>query len=116
MRKFVILLALLAIGIGAWAMLGGLDRVTEARVRTALVGAGLSEAMADCMAPRMVERLSISQLRKLERLAPVAGETAVPLSTREALRRLRRVEDREAIEVTARAAGGCALDLMLEGG
>ena len=42
----------------------------------------------------MTDRLSINQLRKLQRIAPEDGESAVPLSTSEALDRLRRVERR----------------------
>ena len=53
----------------ALLMLGGCAQtIAEGRVRSALVDAGLSERNADCMAERMVDRLSIDQLRKLEQV------------------------------------------------
>ncbi len=115
MKKLLLLIVIVALALGAWIWLGGLDRVTEGRVRTALAEAGIPEALAQCMAPRMVDRLSIVQLRKLERIGAQDGEYPVPLSTTEALARIRRVDDREAIEVTAAAAGRCALQGVLDG-
>ncbi len=115
MRKLIVLLLVVALAVGAWIYFGGLDRVTQTRVQTALTDAGVPETLATCMAPRMVDRLSLNQLRKLERMGPQDGETVVPLSSAEALARLRRVDDPEAVEMTVRAAGGCALESMLEG-
>ncbi|NVE94604.1 hypothetical protein [Altererythrobacter lutimaris] len=114
MKKLVILLLVVALGVGAWIWFGGLEDVTEERVKTVLMDNGLSENMADCMAPRMVERLSINQLRKLERAAPQDGESSIPLSTQEALDRIRRVDDREAIEVTVGTAGICVIETALD--
>ena len=37
----------------------------ETRLRTGLIEAGLSEPLAACMAERMVDRLSLMQLRRL---------------------------------------------------
>jgi len=39
--------------------------IPEARLRTGLQNAGLSQAMASCMAERMVDRLSLMQLRRI---------------------------------------------------
>ncbi|WP_394731041.1 hypothetical protein [Altererythrobacter sp. GH1-8] len=114
MKKLLVLLLVLALGAGVWIWFGGLDRVTEARVKTALIDNGVPEAMADCMAPRMVERLSIIQLRKLERAAPQDGENAIPLSVQDALDRIRRIDDNEAVEVTVRAAGVCVVETALD--
>ena len=47
---------------------GCVSAIAESRVRGALLEAGLSERNADCMAGRMVDRLSVAQLRKLEAL------------------------------------------------
>ena len=113
-KKLLILILVLALGVGAWIWFGGLDKVTEARVKTVLLDNGVPETMADCMAPRMVERLSINQLRKLERAAPQDGESAVPLSTQDALARIRRIDDNEAVEVTVTAAGVCVVETALE--
>ena len=48
---------------------GCVSKLAEGRVRSALVDAGLSRPTAACMAERMTDRLSISQLRRLESLA-----------------------------------------------
>lgn len=75
--------------------------IAENRVRSALIDAGLSEKDADCMARRMVDRLSIAQLRKLEELK---GEKQ---SLGDYLDAVERVGDAEAIAVTASSAALC---------
>ncbi len=117
--KWLVALLLLCAGFAAGYFLFGRDgvieQVTEARVEQALLNNGLPAPMAECMAPRMVDRLTISQLQKLERFAPEDGESSMPGSTGEALARLRRVDDREAIETVVTVAGGCGFDLMIQG-
>ena len=118
MRTVVILLALLVIGGGAWFVLrddGMLEQVTAARVEQALLDNRVPPEMAGCMAPRLADRLSINQLRKLERIKPQEGESRVPLSTGEAMARLRRVDDREAVETVVTVAGGCGVEMMIQG-
>ena len=56
----------------------------------------------------MAQRLSITQLRKLENLRAEDGEADVPLSIAELLERVRRVGDREVLEVAASSAAVCA--------
>lgn len=114
MKKLIAVLLVLALAFGAFVYFGGLDRVTESRVRSALVEAGVPESLADCMAPRMVEDLSLNQLRKLERMGPQDGETVVPLSSGEAMARLRRVDDPEAVRLMASAGAVCALQLVID--
>ncbi len=114
MRKLLIFLLLIAAGVGAAYYFGAFDRVTERRVERALTDAGVSPEMAECMALKMVDRLTLPQLKKLERLGPEEGEDVVPLSGREALTRLERVEDREALEVLVRAGGSCAFETFLD--
>lgn len=112
MRRLLIVIVLLGIlGFGLWIYFGGVEEVTERRVETALLDAGLPPEQASCMAARMTERLTLNQLRKLEGLAAQEGEAALPLSPGEMLARLRRVDDPEAVEVTATAAAICALGL-----
>ncbi|MDE2403310.1 MAG: hypothetical protein KGM17_01155 [Sphingomonadales bacterium] len=60
MRKAVVLLALLA---GACV-----QDIKQNRVEVALVNAGLSQPLSECMARRMAEKLSIGQLRRLQAL------------------------------------------------
>ncbi|MEE4206550.1 MAG: hypothetical protein V2I39_09660 [Erythrobacter sp.] len=116
-RLVAILLAIVLVAVGAWLLLredGMLERVTETRVERALIDNGMPEPMAGCMAPRLVDRLTGEQLRKLERLAPEEGESAVPRSIREALDRLNRVDDPEAVEALASATAGCGVELLRE--
>lgn len=82
--------------------------VAESSVRTALTNAGLSESNADCMAERMVDRLSIAQLRKLERLRGTDTAALGRLSIPEFLRAVRRVDDPEVVAVTTSSAALCA--------
>ncbi len=98
-------------GAALLALSGCVQTIAESRVRTALVEAGVSQSDADCMARRMVDRLTISQLRKLEALKAREGEAARPATIREYLDRVRRVGDPEVVAVTASSAGLCAAGL-----
>jgi len=93
------------------ALAGCTQAVAEGRLRSALEGAGLSPNQADCMAGRMVDRLTISQLRKLEALGPRDGEPRRPTNLSGFVERVRRVGDAEVIAVTASSAGLCAAGL-----
>lgn len=116
MKRFVlILIAAIALGIGAWFVFrdgGVLEQVTEERVEQALLANGVPENLATCMAPRLTDRLSIIQLKKLERLAPEVGEDPVPLSPGKALERLERVDDPEAVKTLGSIAAGCGIDML----
>jgi hypothetical protein len=81
------------------------ERIAESRVRSALLDAGVAEGTADCMAGRMVDRLTISQLRKLEALK---GEKR---SVGDYLNAVRRVGDPEVVGVTASSAALCSTGL-----
>ena len=108
MRFLLGLVLLVVLGVGAWLYWGGgMQVVTERSVRVALVEAGVPESQAECMAPRMTERLTPQQLRRLERVAPQEGEAKLPRNAGDALDRIRRVDDPEAVEVTIRAAAAC---------
>jgi hypothetical protein len=93
------------------ALAGCAQTIAESRVRSALEGAGLSSPQAECMAGRMVDRLTIDQLRKLEALGPRDGEARRPASLPDFVERVRRVGDAEVIAVTASSAGLCAAGL-----
>lgn len=99
---------------GALTLSGCVDRIAESRVNTALRDAGLSESNASCMAERMVDRLTIEQLRKLEGLKAADGEKGKPVSLRDFVRRVERVGDSEVIAVTGTSAGLCALGFAKE--
>jgi hypothetical protein len=101
-------LAILAV---ALSLAGCVQTIAESRVRSALSEAGLSDGNADCMAERMVDRLTIAQLRKLEGLKARAGERERPVTLSQYVERVRRVGDAEVIAVTASSAGLCAVVL-----
>ena len=99
MRRWLLLASVLAVAVGC------VSKIAESRVRSALVDAGLSDRNADCMAHRMVDRLTISQLRKLEALQ---GEKR---SLADYVIAVRRVGDAEVIGVTASSAALCTTGL-----
>ncbi|WP_333836859.1 hypothetical protein [Novosphingobium sp.] len=92
----------------ALALGGCMSKLAEGRVRSALVDAGLSDRNAACMAERMTDRLSIGQLRRLEALRAERRTLADYVYT------VRRVGDRQLIEVTTSAALLCATGLAPE--
>ncbi|MDY7099181.1 MAG: hypothetical protein SXU28_13685 [Pseudomonadota bacterium] len=117
MRLLGILLAVAAIGGLGWLTFregGWLNQVTEDRIETALVANGVPVKMAQCMAGRLTDQLSINQLRKLERLRPEEGESPIPLSTADALARLERVDDPEAVRALAITGTRCGIGNLLE--
>ena len=81
-------------------LLGGcVQTIAEDRVRSALVEAGVAQPDASCMAGRMVDRLTIAQLRKLEALKARDGEQARPATLNQYVERVRRVGDAEVGEI-----------------
>ncbi len=111
MRKLIIFLALMA-GLAALAIgSGAADPVIEWRVKSGLMDAGIGENRASCMAERMVERLSILQMRKLQNMQALDGETAKPTGLGDFIKRVRRIGDAEVVTVTASSAGLCAVGI-----
>lgn len=86
---------------------GCVQTIAESRVRSALSEAGLNDRVSDCMAGRMVDRLSIDQLKKLERLKTRATERD-PVTVTDYLARVARVGDAEVVGVTSSSAALCA--------
>ncbi len=95
----------------ALALSGCVETIAESRVKSALLEAGVSEADSTCMAGRMVDRLTIGQLRKLEALKARPGEPKEPVTIGQYVDRVRRVGDAEVVAVTASSAGLCAIGL-----
>jgi len=77
----------------------------EARLRFGLVEAGLSEPLAACMADRMVDRLSLTQLRRIADLREAGRATSLA----EFLHRVRSLRDPEILSVTSTSASVCTL-------
>lgn len=86
----------------------------ETRVRTALIDAGLSRPLAACMADRMVDRLSLVQLRRLDRLGTLRGANPRDLSVDDFLRRARALGDPEILAVVTTSAAVCQLNRMYQ--
>jgi hypothetical protein len=83
----------------------------EGRVATRLTEAGLSRAMADCMAERWVSRLNVLQLR---RISDLAGDLRRErgqgrLTVGRFIDRVRAVEDPEIFSVVSSSAAICAI-------
>jgi len=81
----------------------------ETRVRTALMNAGLSQPIAACMADRMVDRLSLIQLNKLNGLKKLRGQDMRKVTVEEFLRRTRALQDPEILGVTTTSGLICAV-------
>ena len=81
--------------------------IPEARLRHGLENAGLSHAMAACMAERMADRLSLIQLRRIGDL-PYASSS---VSVSEFLHRIRALGDAQILGVSTSAAALCAVGM-----
>ena len=93
---------LIALGLSACA-------TPETRVRTGLVDAGLPDETARCMASYMVDRLSITQLRRLQSLASVKDTDLSRITLNRFLHKVRGLGDAELIAVTGKAALRCSI-------
>lgn len=81
----------------------------EARVRSGLIDAGLSRPIAACMATRMVDRLSLLQLRRLGRLGDLRDANVRELSVEAFLQRARALHDPEILAVMTSSGAICAV-------
>lgn len=111
MKKLLVIILSIAavIGVAIFAGLG--DRFVEYRLRSALVEHGVGDVQAECMATRMVERLTTEQILKLRNLEPQEGVTETPMGVRDFLDRVGRIDDREVVTVSLTSAGLCGLGL-----
>lgn len=82
----------------------------ESRVRGALVSAGLPQPVAACMADRMVDRLSVQQLRKLDRLGKLKGRDAGDITVKELVKRTKALQDPEVLGVVTSSGVVCAFE------
>ncbi len=81
----------------------------EQRVRTGLMQAGLSRPVAACMATRMVDRLSLLQLRRIGRLGDLRGADMRAVTVEQLLRRSRALGDPQIVAVMTSSGAICAL-------
>ena len=90
-----------------FALLGGCA-TPEVRLRNGLADAGLPNGVAACMAARMVDRLSLLQLRRLAALGSLGDRPLRALSPDQFARRVRALKDPEILAVTTSSAVVCA--------
>ena len=95
MRRTLLLIPLLAAS-------GCVQQIKESRIRSALTDGGLSEPLAACMAHRMAQKLTIRQLRSLQKVNATRGRTISEFSSA-----LRQNGDADAVEVTLSSAALC---------
>ena len=81
----------------------------ETRLRNGLHNAGLSQAMSACMAERMVDRLSLVQLRRLSALGSLKDKHVTDLTLDQFFRKVRALKDPEILTVSTSSAALCAL-------
>lgn len=101
MKRLLLLPAIATLALSACA-------TPETRLRTGLVNAGLSQSIAACMADRMVDRLSLVQLRRLGSLGSLKDKRMSDLSFNQFLHKVRALKDPEILTVTTSSAAVCA--------
>jgi hypothetical protein len=79
------------------------------RVHQELLSAGLKPRMANCLADRLVDRLSIAELRQLGRAAKLPRKDVGNMSLNEMVDRLQAVGDPHIVRVVTSAGLGCAI-------
>ena len=99
-RIFTLILPLIALSACA---------TPENRLRTGLMNAGLGANQSACMADRMVDKLSLIQLRRIASLKNFGKERIRDMSIDRFLHNIRSLEDAEILTVTTRAALSCAI-------
>ncbi len=112
MKKLLFIL-LLVIGAGVLAVqTGAASPIIAAQVERSLMASGVGPRRAECMAGRMVDRLSLWQLYTLQRaMAPRDGETREAPGIIGTVTRLRRSEDNEIVAVVTSSAALCAIGI-----
>jgi hypothetical protein len=81
----------------------------QTRLERGLINAGLSKNQSSCMADRMVDKLSLIQLRRLSALGNFEDEKLGDMTVSRFMRNIRALKDPEILTITTRAALGCAI-------
>ena len=93
----------------ALSLLAGCGAVYENRIEGALVGAGLREPVAKCVAERMVDQLSKAQIHQIAALKSKADKNLPKMGTLEFLRRHGGDLDSHTVSVLTRAGLVCSV-------
>lgn len=81
----------------------------ESRLTTGLMKAGLSRSQSECMAGRMVDRLSLLQLKRISSLGNFERDRVRDMTVDRFLYNIRSLNDPEILAVTTRAGLSCAI-------
>lgn len=81
----------------------------EARLRNGLQSAGLSRDTSTCMAGRMIDKLSLTQLKRLSDLSKISDKRIGQMRVGEFWRQVRALRDPEILAITSRAGLSCAI-------
>jgi hypothetical protein len=81
----------------------------QTQLKRGLINAGLPKTQSACMADRMVDKLSLLQLRRLSSLGNFEDEKLSDMSVSRFMRNIRALKDPEILSITTRAALGCAI-------
>ncbi len=100
MHKSILILPLLAITACA---------SPQTRLERGLVSAGLSPELSACMADRMVDKLSLLQLKRLSSLGNFRDERLRDMTMDRFLYNVRSLEDPEILGIATRAGLSCTL-------
>ena len=104
MRKSLALL----LGAAAALSLSACTTVVENRVETALTDAGVPAGVAECMAPRWANRLSIKQIRGIQQFANNLRAEGEQLTVSSLISHARSWNDPRALLVVTTSAARCA--------
>lgn len=92
----------------AGVMLSACTAIVGGRVESALVDAGVPAGMAECMAPKWADRLSVSQIRGIQRFANALRAEGRSLTVGKLVGHARTWNDPNALWVVTDAAARCA--------
>tara|TARA_R110000824_G_scaffold10312_2_gene45678 strand:- start:1012 stop:1326 length:315 start_codon:yes stop_codon:yes gene_type:complete len=81
----------------------------ETRVRNGLMSAGLSAPISACMADRMVDRLSLGQLNKLNGLGKLKKRKPGDVTINEFVKQTRALQDPEIVGVVTSSGVICVV-------
>lgn len=95
------IVATLIISLGACA-------TPQTQIKRSLVDKGLSEPVADCMAGRMVDKLSVGQLLKIRKLKKFEDQSADEISAKDFVKYTRALQDPEIVGVVTSSAVVCS--------
>jgi hypothetical protein len=81
----------------------------ETRLRNGLQSAGLSADTSACMADRMIDKLSLPQLKRLSDLSKISDKKIGEMRVGQFWRQVRALRDPEILAITTRAGLSCAI-------